>query len=152
MYKVNFDGAIFKDLGVGLGVVIRDSEGMVIGALAERNPLPCSIAMVESLACRRAVLFAKEMSIFEATIEGDAEIVILALKDGSTSNPKFGHIIQDSPILANEFHLCVFSHVKRLGNTIAHYLARKAKSGNELQVWIESIPDDIAPLVYRDSL
>ena len=52
---------------------------MVIGALAERIPLPCSIATVEALACRRAVLFAMEMSIFEATIEGDAEIVILAL-------------------------------------------------------------------------
>ena len=92
------------------------------------------------------------MSIFEATVEGDAEIVISALKDGSTSNPEFGHIIQDSLVLANDLRLCIFSHVKRLGNTVAHYLARKARSGNELQVWIESIPDDIAPLVYRDSL
>lgn len=85
---------IFKDLGAtGLGVVIRDSEGMVIGVLAERIPVPCSVATVETLACRRAVLFAKEMSIFEATIEGDAKIVFSALKDRSTSNPKFGHII-----------------------------------------------------------
>ena len=138
-YKVNFDGAIFKELGAaGLGMVIRDSEGLVIGALAERILLPCSVAMVEALACRRAVLFPKEMCIFEATVEGDAEIVISALKEGSTSNSEFGHIIQDSLVLANDLRLCAFSHVKRLGNIVAHYLARKAKSGNELQVWIES--------------
>ena len=64
-YKVNFDGAIFKELGAaGLGMVIRDSKDSVIGALAERIPLPCSVAKVEALACRRAVLFAKEMMIF----------------------------------------------------------------------------------------
>ena len=132
-YKVNFDGAIFKELGAaGLGMVIRDFEGLVIGTLAERIPLPCSVATVEALACRRAVLFVKEMSIFEATVEGDAEIVISDLKDGRTSNSEFGHIIQDSLVLANELRFCVFSHVKRLGNTVVHYLARKAKSGNEL--------------------
>ena len=59
-YKVNFDGAIFKELGVAvLGMVIRDSEGLVIGALAKRIPLPCSVDTVEALVCRRAVLFAK---------------------------------------------------------------------------------------------
>nr|XP_023894446.1 uncharacterized protein LOC112006402 [Quercus suber] len=152
-YKVNFDGAIFKELGAaGLGMVIRDFEGSIIGALAKRMPLPCLVATVEALACKRVVLFAKEMSIFEATVEGDAKIVISALKDGRTSNSKFGHIIQDSLVLANDLCFCIFSHVKRLGNTVAHYLARKAKSSNELQVWIESIPDDLAPLVYCDSL
>ena len=70
-YKVNFDGAIFKELGAAsLGVVIRDSEGMVIRALAKRIPLPCSIAMAEALAYRRAVLFAKKMSIFKSTVKG----------------------------------------------------------------------------------
>nr|POE85803.1 hypothetical protein CFP56_07142 [Quercus suber] len=55
-YKVNYDGAIFKEIeAAGLGVIIRDSVGSVIGALAERILLPPSIAMAEALACRRAV-------------------------------------------------------------------------------------------------
>ena len=39
-YKANSDGVIFQDTGTaGIGVVIRDSEGMVIAALSERiNP------------------------------------------------------------------------------------------------------------------
>ncbi|XP_050259644.1 uncharacterized protein LOC126704654 [Quercus robur] len=60
-YKVNFDWAIFKELGAaGLGMVIRDSEDSVIGALAERISLPCSVAKVEALACRRAILIIRE--------------------------------------------------------------------------------------------
>lgn len=50
---------VFKELGaVGLGVVIRDTEGLVIGALAEQIPLPTSAATVEALAYKRAILFA----------------------------------------------------------------------------------------------
>ena len=71
MYKVNYDGAIFKELGAaGLGVIIRDSVGGVIGALAERISLPSSVATVEALACMWAVLFALELSVFDATFEG----------------------------------------------------------------------------------
>ncbi|XP_075665322.1 uncharacterized protein LOC142634981 [Castanea sativa] len=124
-YKVNFDGAVFKELGAaGLGVVIRDSEGLVIGALAERIPIPNFAATVEALACRRAILFAKEMSIFEATFEGDAEMITNALKNGGTNHPEFDHVIQDSLVLASAFRFCNFSHVKRLGNLVAHYLAK----------------------------
>ena len=57
--KANFDGAIFLELGVaGMGVVIRDHEGNMIGALSERIALPPSVEDVEALACRRAISFA----------------------------------------------------------------------------------------------
>lgn len=42
----------------GLGVIIRNNKGAVIGALAMRIPLPQSVAAIEALACRRAVQFA----------------------------------------------------------------------------------------------
>ena len=63
-------------------------------------------------------------------------------------------ILNDFLVLAGDICVCFFfffSHVKRLGNFVAHFLARHSKSSNKLQVWIESIPDDIALLVIHDS-
>ena len=152
-YKVNYDRAIFKEIGVvGLGVVIRDAEGSMIGALMERIPLPLAVATMEALACRRVVLFVKELSIFDATFENDSKIVTNALCGGGSNHPEFGLIIMDSLVLARGFRSCNFVHVKRLDNLVAHFLTKKSKSSNKLLVWIESIPDDIAPLVSRDIL
>ena len=61
-------------------------------------------------------------------------------------------MISDILFVVEDFHFCIFSHVKHIGNIVAHFLAKKAVSSNELQVWIESFLDDIAPLVIRDSL
>ena len=35
-------------------------------------------------------------------------------------------------------------------NSVADALAKKAKSGVCFQVWLEDLPDDIAPFVFRD--
>jgi len=83
-------------------------------------------------------------------VEGDAEVIMKALliKDGS--HPEYGHVLNDALSSAVEFRFCMFTHVKRLGNLIVHFLARCAKSSNELQVWIKLILDDIAPPVSRN--
>ena len=62
------------------------------------------------------------------------------------SHPKYGHVIQDVLFIASGFQVCNFTHVQHLGNFVAHFLAKRAKLGNELQVWFESINVDIAPL------
>lgn len=57
---MNFDGAIFENLALaGLGIVIRDEQGLIIIALSQRIPLPNSVNMVEALAVRRAIIFAQ---------------------------------------------------------------------------------------------
>jgi len=45
-----------------------------------------------------------------------------------------------------------FLYVKKLSNLVAHYLAEHAKFSEKLQIWIKSIPNDIAHLVIHDSL
>ena len=107
---------------------------------------------MEALACRQAVLFALELSVVDATFEGDVELVSKVLCAGGSNNPEFGLIINDSLSLASGFRFCNFTHVKRLGNSVAHFLARKSISGSELQVWMKSVPDDIAPFVVHDAL
>ena len=152
-FKINFDGAVFSELdAAGLGVVIRDSFGSVVGSLAERVPLPNSVASVEALACRRALLFAKELGISTAMVEGDAELIIRALHCREVFHPEFGLVIQDCLVLAAEFQHCKFYHVRRLGNSVAHFLARSSKSSSGLQVWLQSSLEAIAPLVLRDIL
>ena len=93
--KANFDGAIFQELGAaGLGVVIRDHEGSVIGALSERIALPPSMEDVEALAGRRAIAFAKEIGLQEVIFEGDAEIIINSLFTDGKCMAHFGHLIE----------------------------------------------------------
>jgi len=90
LYKVNFDGATFKKLGAAGLLVVHDHTGSVIGASAERIQLSSSPAVVEALACRRALYFVKELSIFEVSVEGDSEVIIKAILAGDVANPKYG--------------------------------------------------------------
>nr|POE86159.1 hypothetical protein CFP56_07266 [Quercus suber] len=103
-----FGAALFLG-AAGLGVIIRDSAGNVIGALAERIPLLSSVTTVEALACRRAVLFALELSAFDATFEGHVVIVSNALLEGGSNHPEFGLVINDSLRLASGFRFYVES-------------------------------------------
>lgn len=52
-----------------------------------------------------------ELSAFNATIEGDAEIVTKALLEGGSNHPKFGLVINDSLRLVSGFRFCNFAHV-----------------------------------------
>nr|POE81223.1 putative ribonuclease h protein [Quercus suber] len=126
--KVNFDGAIFQELGdAGIGVVIRDHVGKVIGAMSERIALPPSLEHVEALACRRATLFAKDFNLQAVTFEGDSETIINYLKSDEDCLAPFGHLIEDSRYLASSFQAVTFSHVKRNGNSVADKLAKLAR-------------------------
>ena len=77
-------------------MVIRDSCGRVVGALAERIPIPISAAIVEALACRRALIFAKELNLMDTVFGGDAEQIIKALLAKEVHQPEYGHGLQDS--------------------------------------------------------
>ena len=43
-----------------------------------------------------------------------------------------------------------FSHVCRLGNKVAHSLARRANKFSQLIVWMEDVPPDVASVFQAD--
>ncbi|XP_075645135.1 uncharacterized protein LOC142616141 [Castanea sativa] len=78
--KVNYDGALFKEIWqAGIGVVVRDAEGRVRGALSDRTMLPRTVEEVEAIACRTAVRFALERGLEEVVFEGDSETITTAI-------------------------------------------------------------------------
>ena len=115
-----------------------------------RIPLPHSVATAEALACRRAVQFAAEIGLHEVTFEGDAAVVINAITAGATEHSSYGHIIEDILAQAATFSSFDFCYVSRSCNRVADSLAKHAKSGLDLQVWLEDCPQDVALLVLDD--
>nr|POE63780.1 hypothetical protein CFP56_26606 [Quercus suber] len=91
LYKINFDGALFEEQAcAGLGVVIRDSVGLLIGALSQKIWYQGSMDMVEALAASRAIIFAKELCLQSMVVEGDSLQVIQAILVARPSRTMFG--------------------------------------------------------------
>ena len=126
--KVNFDGATIKDIGkAGPGAMIRNSSGQVLASLSEQVPLPHTSDIVEALAAAQAISFALELGFSSFILEGDSEVVIKSLKSDEATLSPFGHIL-NSAKQKTETSCCIsFSHIRRLGNSVAHNLAKYAR-------------------------
>ncbi|XP_023910597.2 uncharacterized protein LOC112022257 [Quercus suber] len=150
-YKVNYDGAYFVDEEkAGIGVVVRNELGQVMGSLAEKIDMPSTVEVLKALAARRAMLFMEELGLRHAVFEGDSELVVKALVGHCPDQSSIGHIIKDCKSLRSLFQTCSFSHVRRQGNGVTHALTRRARQYFPLTVWMESVPLDITYLVYVD--
>ena len=59
--KVNFDGVVFREENMaGVGVIIHNEKGQIIASMAEKVPLPNSVAALEAVAAVKALNFAAE--------------------------------------------------------------------------------------------
>ena len=96
----------------GIRVIIRDSEGQVIGALSEKINLPPSVEEVEALACRRAIALASEIGLQDVVFKGDDEIIIKSLISNGICLAHVGHLA------ASSLRTVAFNHVCRIGNSV----------------------------------
>jgi ribonuclease HI len=152
-YKVNFDGALFKESNEGgIGVVIRDNAGMVIATLSQKIRGPHTVEMVEALAARRAIVFAKEVGIDDVEFEGDAVNVIRDLNSQVSIPTPYGLIIEDAKVILHDLQRSSLSHTCRSGNSVAHALARRAHNCNSPLIWMEEVPPDITNVLLNDFL
>lgn len=150
-YKANFDGALFRDSSsAGIGVVVKDFEGNVIGALSEQIGLPASVVEVEALAYRRAVSFAIEIGLQEVVSEGDSKTIISSLNSDCSCLAHFVHLVEDCRVHAGNLRFSAFTHVRRIYNVVADKLAKKARYLLLPQFWLEDIPVDVSPFVTQD--
>ena len=106
--------------------------------------------MAEVLAARRAMRFATELCLFQVIIEGDCSRVIVALKGFGRCRTLFGHIVDESKRIGGTLRSCLFQHVRREGNMLAHCSAKKAVFSADTDVWVESLPEDVEDVFHLD--
>ena len=150
-YKVNFDGAVFRgEEKASIGVIIRNSQGMVMASLCQKISLPQTVVELETLAATRAIEFSIELGFSKVILEGDSETLIKALQDNSLSLAPFGLLIRDAQEAANFFTCISYAHVGRNGNFVAHNLARYARHITGFFVWMEDVPFQTLAAYHAD--
>ena len=152
-HKVNYDGALFKEIWqAGVGVMVRDANGRVCGALSDRIVLPGTVEEVEAIACKKAVQFALQLGLVEVVFEGDSKTITTAINSRSPCYSLFGHLLEDVKALALNFVSATFVHVKRQGNAVADKLAKASKTIPCPHFWSNDITSDVQQLVIHDSI
>ncbi|KAH1056578.1 hypothetical protein J1N35_034643 [Gossypium stocksii] len=94
--KTNFDGGFYRDLPVaGVGIVIRDADGLLMGATCDWKRNILSAEAVEALATVTAI------------------------------RSEISNYIWDAKHQLIDFERFKFQHIKRRGNQVAHLMAKE---------------------------
>ena len=150
-YKANFDGAFFEETHeAGVGVIIRNHKGEVMASLCQRIHFPHSVEAMEAYVARSAVQLSRDLGLKEVDVEGDSLTIVNDLCNPEPCYSLYGHLINDTKLLAQDGLSVLFTHVKRDGNILAHSLAKKAKVSKPFEVWMESVPPDLVYILCND--
>ena len=152
VFKVNVDGATSNQgRNSSIGVIIRDCLGHVVAALSKYLPRRFAADQVEALALEQGILLAQEMHLPRVILECDALAVVQALNDNSTGG-ELGRILQGILLVCDSFEFCIFKHVSRDFNVVAHELAQLARREESTCLWNGVSPPTVSLLVHNDSM
>lgn len=74
------DGAVFREFSCyGIGVVIRNERGEIIGALSKKVPLVLEALAMEAKVAEEGIILARDLGLRNVVVVGDSLTVMNAL-------------------------------------------------------------------------
>ena len=114
LVKINCDGATFKEQNKsGVGVVIRDGNGLVLASLAKQITQLYTALEVEAMAAATALSFAAQLGFHSGILESDSQLLVSALIENHTYLSTDGLLLDDIRFYASFFNQLPYSHVTR---------------------------------------
>ena len=142
---------MFRDDNLaGAGVIVRNENGRVIASMAESFQLPFSVTIVEVIAAKKALQFAKDLGLSSIVLEGDSKITIDGLMGEDSSLAEYGHLIDEAKEIAKKLVEVEFNHVQRQANNVAHNIARHARHVSKFSVWMEDVHPHLFSVIQVD--
>lgn len=150
--KMNVDTACFDQLGfVGIGCVIRDSNGKMLGASSRKLEGVFEPLLAELLAIREGLHFAKQWGFSISITESDCQAAVLM--DNSGQGLSSAHLLANGIVsLLREAGGGTCHFIPRTDNEVAHTLAKNVISCTTDCVWFDIFLDCIITIVAKGVL
>ena len=134
----------------GIGVMVRDEEGNVIAALSRKLDLPLGALEIEAKALEAGIQFAEEVELRKVVFESDLLLAINVVHGVEEAVASIQNIIHGVLRKVQGFETFDFLHTKRQGNVPAHLLAQYAQNVENMVVWLEDCPSQVARMCAND--
>ncbi|XP_040987783.1 uncharacterized protein LOC121235501 [Juglans microcarpa x Juglans regia] len=149
VFKVNCDASVDKvNCRVGVGVIVRDWTGKVIGSLRSQRDLFPDAYLAEAFATLKAVILGKQLGLQSIILEGDAQKVVNDIKGAVDHWTPTGLMISDIRLLLQHFQHWSVSFIPRKCNGLAHCLANDALKLYENSIILEGVPPCIRSMLH----
>ena len=150
VFKINVDGATSENgRNSSVGVIIRDSKGIIVAACANYLSGQFLALETEILAVECGILLAQDMGLAQTIIETDALSVIQSIA-ASEFDGDMGHLYLGIIGLLKSFKSWDLKHLKRDYNRVAHELAQSSKRNEASQCWKGVCLPMVQHLIQRD--
>ena len=83
-------------------------------------------------------------------LEGNSEMVMIALKEGENSLALIAPFIKDALLSSSPYDKLLYSHTRRDGNKFAHSLAKHSINVSNYIVWMEDVPPSLHSIFQAD--
>jgi ribonuclease HI len=130
-----------------LGAVIRDHTGEVQAVKSLTHTSLMEPVVAEAMAARMAIQLARELGLKQIQMEGDAKVVVEAVKSNAPDWSCWGHVTEDIRIALQYFKGWDMSFVSRTSNQAAHTIARSASTQVLDEVWTREVPECIRVII-----
>ncbi|KAG8499204.1 hypothetical protein CXB51_005655 [Gossypium anomalum] len=151
VYKLNFDAGFQHNLQITVtAVIVRDSEGEIVGAETYLFSNVSDACLAEARACERALLFAVEKGFRRLIIEGDSLTVIKSIHKKEKDKYVIWSITHQINLLHESFDSVTYTFVPRMVNRTAHKLAMEGRRRQILGVWADGVPVAVKEMAMLD--
>uniref|UniRef100_A0A803QEE6 RNase H type-1 domain-containing protein n=1 Tax=Cannabis sativa TaxID=3483 RepID=A0A803QEE6_CANSA len=139
--KLNVDAALDANRNIiGVGVVVRNSAGRVLAALAKLIIGNFASHEMEANVMFHSLNWVIQLQLPIGIVETDALLVANALQKGSTIITYDHDLLIDVSSLLSFFPQVNIVHAKRSANMVAHCLAKFVLGVDETCSWLEDLP------------
>lgn len=149
--KINYDASGVVNGSVGVGCVVRDSQGSFVGARCCRIEGEKQPREAGALSLKEALSWVKSLGYKQCIFETDSHVVAMTCKN-KRAKSYFHTIVLDGTQSFKHFDHVLVEFVFRSANRVTHLLASAAHSMSDLGEWYVTPPDFLNHVLEIDIL